>query len=181
MEIQLTDFENAAFTVVITLLVRAFIHFDLSKSADLLLPIQRCDENFRRAMLRDAVLEQRLYWRLFQRSDEFSELTVGQLFNGCPEFEGFLPLIRRYLDAIQCPPGELQQLERYLRFVGYRASGQLQTLARWSRDYISKHPDYQKDSIITDKVQYDWIQTLLKISTGETPCPELFGDYSPIC
>jgi len=49
MEIQLTDFENAAFTVFVVLLTRIILAFDLH----LYIPISKLDENMRRAHARD--------------------------------------------------------------------------------------------------------------------------------
>ena len=49
MEIQLTDFENAAFTVFVVLLTRIILAFDLH----LYIPISRLDENMQRAHARD--------------------------------------------------------------------------------------------------------------------------------
>lgn len=59
MEVQLSDFENAAFTVFIALLSRAILAFRLN----LYLPISKVDENMERAHRRGAVLKQRFFWR----------------------------------------------------------------------------------------------------------------------
>jgi len=53
MEVQLTDFENAAFTVFIVLLSRVILYFDLN----LYLPMSKVDENLKRAQGQDAVLK----------------------------------------------------------------------------------------------------------------------------
>ena len=49
MEIQLTDFENAAFTVFVVLLTRIILAFDLH----LYIPISKLNENMARAHARD--------------------------------------------------------------------------------------------------------------------------------
>ncbi|TFK54486.1 glutamate-cysteine ligase catalytic subunit [Heliocybe sulcata] len=59
MEVQLTDFENAAFAVFFVLLTRAILHFSLN----LYVPISKVDENMQRAQKRDAVHLQRFYFR----------------------------------------------------------------------------------------------------------------------
>lgn len=59
MEVQLTDFENAAFCCFLVLLTRVL----LSDRLSLVLPISMIDENMRRAQQRDAVLGQRFYFR----------------------------------------------------------------------------------------------------------------------
>ncbi|KAF2720253.1 GCS-domain-containing protein [Polychaeton citri CBS 116435] len=59
MEIQITDFENAAFSVFIVLITRAILSFDLN----FYLPIPRTTENMETAHKRDAVLNEKFYFR----------------------------------------------------------------------------------------------------------------------
>lgn len=59
MEIQVTDFENAAFSVFIVLITRAILSFDLN----FYIPIQRVDENMETAHARDAVLQRKFWFR----------------------------------------------------------------------------------------------------------------------
>ena len=59
MEIQITDFENAAFSVFVVLITRAILSFDLN----LYIPIARTTENMETAHARDAVLERKFYFR----------------------------------------------------------------------------------------------------------------------
>ena len=59
MEIQITDFENAAFSVFIVLVTRAILSFDLN----FYIPIRLTTENMATAHIRDAVLNQRFHFR----------------------------------------------------------------------------------------------------------------------
>ena len=59
MEAQLTDFENAAFTVFTVLLSRVMLFFDLN----LYVPLSLVDANFDRARARNAVATQRFFFR----------------------------------------------------------------------------------------------------------------------
>jgi len=59
MEIQMTDFENAAFSIFIVLLSRVILSFDLN----LYLPIPRTTENMETAHKRDAVLNDKFWFR----------------------------------------------------------------------------------------------------------------------
>jgi glutamate--cysteine ligase catalytic subunit len=59
MEVQLTDFENAAFTVFIVLLTRVVLAFDLA----LYIPLSRVDENMRRAQEVDGVVRNLFFFR----------------------------------------------------------------------------------------------------------------------
>ena len=59
MEIQITDFENAAFSIFIVLVTRAILSFDLN----FYIPIPRTTENMETAHARNAVLEQKFFFR----------------------------------------------------------------------------------------------------------------------
>ncbi|KAI9680670.1 MAG: Zn finger-containing GTPase- Activating Protein for ARF [Caeruleum heppii] len=59
MEIQMTDFENAAFAIFIVLVTRAILSFDLN----FYLPIPRTTQNMETAHARNAVLDREFYFR----------------------------------------------------------------------------------------------------------------------
>lgn len=59
MEIQITDFENAAFTVFLVLITRAILSFQLN----FYIPILKVDENMETAHARDAVNERKFWFR----------------------------------------------------------------------------------------------------------------------
>ncbi|KAF9813634.1 hypothetical protein IEO21_05466 [Rhodonia placenta] len=59
MEVQMTDFENAAFSVFVVLLSRAILALNLN----FYVPISKVDENMARAQKRDAVRSQKFYFR----------------------------------------------------------------------------------------------------------------------
>ncbi|KAK0728657.1 glutamate-cysteine ligase [Lasiosphaeria miniovina] len=59
MEIQMTDFENAAFAVFMVLITRAILSFDLN----FYIPIVKVDANMETAHARDAVLDRKFYFR----------------------------------------------------------------------------------------------------------------------
>ena len=59
MEIQLTDFENAAFTAFIVLLTRVILAFDLN----LYIPLSRVDANMQRAHSRNAAAKGKFFFR----------------------------------------------------------------------------------------------------------------------
>ncbi|KAL8671968.1 MAG: hypothetical protein Q9168_003564 [Polycauliona sp. 1 TL-2023] len=98
MEVQMTDFENAAFAVFIMLLSRTILHFDLN----LYMPISLVNENMETAHQRDAVNVERFYFRAnpllgskldatMPRSSETSStdshdmMTPEAVWNGAPE------------------------------------------------------------------------------------------------
>ncbi|KAL2264822.1 hypothetical protein VTJ83DRAFT_7332 [Remersonia thermophila] len=59
MEIQITDFENAAFSVFMVLITRVILSYRLN----FYIPIKKVDENMETAHARDAVLTRRFYFR----------------------------------------------------------------------------------------------------------------------
>jgi glutamate--cysteine ligase catalytic subunit len=59
MEVQMTDFENAAFAVFVVLLTRAV----LSQNLNFYMPISKVDENMQRAQHRDALRTEKFYFR----------------------------------------------------------------------------------------------------------------------
>jgi glutamate--cysteine ligase catalytic subunit len=59
MEIQMTDFENAAFSIFLVLITRAILSFDLN----FYVPIARVTENMETAHKRDAVLDEKFWFR----------------------------------------------------------------------------------------------------------------------
>lgn len=58
MEIMLTEYENAAFTVFAGLLCRAILFYNL----ELYIPMSKVDENMKRAEKRNALLEQKFWF-----------------------------------------------------------------------------------------------------------------------
>jgi glutamate--cysteine ligase catalytic subunit len=59
MELQLTDFENAAFTAFVVLLTRVILAFDLN----LYIPLSRVDANMQRAHSRNAAAKGKFFFR----------------------------------------------------------------------------------------------------------------------
>lgn len=128
MELQLSDFENAAYSVVVYLLSRAILASDLN----LYLPISMVDQNMIRAENQDALLKQKFFIRRqpspkiysisekdhgsnafkcrneqheivvpsLSKEHDIIELSMKDIFLGSKgQFVGFLPLIRKYLEV----------------------------------------------------------------------------------
>lgn len=60
IDIQLTDFENAALIVILGMIVNVINHFDL----DFIMPISKIDENMDRAHKRDAILTEKFWFKV---------------------------------------------------------------------------------------------------------------------
>uniref|UniRef100_A0A0N5AG44 Glutamate--cysteine ligase n=1 Tax=Syphacia muris TaxID=451379 RepID=A0A0N5AG44_9BILA len=188
-EVQLTDFENAAYCAFVVLLTRAIRSFDLV----FLLPISLVTENMERAQRRNAVLEQKLYFRKgltkcknssgecsvpSANDDDIVEMTVGEIINGKKdEFPGLIPLIKQYLDSADVDVETRCTIMQYLTFLQKRASGKILTLASWMREFIRGHEDYKFDSFVSDRIVYDMLKVMNDISCGKIHCPKLHGEF----
>lgn len=50
------------------------------------------------------------------------------------------------------------------------------TTATWIRKFVTEHPDYKHDSVVSDSIAYDLMVACREIGEGERACPELLGD-----
>jgi glutamate--cysteine ligase catalytic subunit len=205
MEIQITDFENAAFSIFIVLITRAILSFDLN----FYVPIERVSENMETAHKRDAVLNEKFWFRkdpfpkktamksstnspapgaaglgsrpvsrpptppLCPVEDEYELMSVDEVINGqrpgqgSGEFPGLIPLVENYLNSLNVDVETRCELAQYLELIRKRADGRLCTASKWMRDFVAKHPEYQKDSAVTDAIQYDLVKAVEQITRLE--------------
>ncbi len=221
LQVQLSDFENAAFTVIILVLSRVILFFNLN----LYIPVSRVDDNMHAAHARDAVKTGRFWFRkhlvaledevcgfpyclpclpLFLRlrccilpaissllcqckymhvppgsdPDQVEQFTLHEILMGKgPEFSGLVPLVFAYLDIIQCDSETRSTIATYIEFVTRRASGELQTPAAWMREFISRHPDYKHDSIVTETIAHALMRECQAVGEGSVPAPGLYGTF----
>lgn len=221
MEIQITDFENAAFSIFIVLITRAILSYDLN----LYIPIPRTTENMETAHTRDAVTKSKFWFRkdplshhrsthanrvngaglhsssstssfkntsgtstpnlngnlsrpptppLGPVEDEYTQMAISEIINGSfssssstHSFPGLLPLLDSYLNSLDLSIETRCQLARYLDFIRRRADGTLWTGAKWIRDFVRKHPDYQHDSVVSEKIAYELVKEVQEVTVGE--------------
>lgn len=178
MEVQLSDWENAAYIVFIVLLTRTIISFGLN----FYMPISKVDENMAKAHKRDAVLNEKFTFRKNvtpqqkqqdSSSEELVELTINEVINGSDQFVGLIPLVRQYLDNMNPEIQIRLQLEKYLELISRRASGRLMTAAKFLRETVLKHPNYNHDSVVTREIAFDLVEIADQISKGTLVPPEL--------
>jgi len=179
MEIQLTDFENAAFTVFFILLTRVITAFNLF----LVIPLSKVDDNMERAHCRNAAKEQKFWFRAKVDKESHNEMSAVEMTmteimmgNGSLDSPGLLPLCFAYLEFIQCDPESFRQIRKYLNFIKERATGHLLTPATWMRHFVQAHPEYKQDSVVTQSIAYDLVQMCDRIGRGECKCPDLLGN-----
>ncbi|KAL7820374.1 glutamate-cysteine ligase domain-containing protein [Trichoderma aethiopicum] len=200
MEIQVTDFENAAFSVFMVLITRAILSFDLN----FYIPIKKVDENMERAHGIDAVLKDKFYFRknpfpprpsrantvfnddsrpgsampsrpgspgsLPPVEEEYTEMTINEIINGSPDgdFPGLIPIVESYLDSVNVDVQTRCELATYLSLISKRASGELDTAARWIRNFVDAHPNYKHDSVVDDVITHDLIGHVVAIGERES-------------
>jgi glutamate--cysteine ligase catalytic subunit len=197
MEVQLTDFENAAFTVFVILLTRIILTFDLS----LYMPLSKVDENMRRAHKRDSVLQEKFYFRKHlaplqahecdtsqdaagfsacqQRGQnhESEEMTIAEILMGKGDyFLGLIPLCYMYLDYIGCDRETFRRVSLYLEYIRKRGTGETLTTAAWMRKFVAEHPEYKQDSVVTPGIAFDLMMECKRIGEGKKQCPDLLGN-----
>ncbi|GAB1597714.1 glutamate--cysteine ligase catalytic subunit-like [Argonauta hians] len=191
MEVQLSDFENAAYVVFIVLVTRAILTFKLN----FLIPISKVDENMATAQQNDAARLGKFYFRkdiitvnsppeaaecagcCERMSEKYTLMTINEIINGKEDFPGLVPMVNKYLDYIECDVDTRCTVLQYLKLISKRASGELLTMAQWSRQFVTNHQDYKHDSVVSDKISYDLLMEYEKIANGEQDCPQLFFKY----
>lgn len=174
MEVQLTDFENAAYTNFIYLLVECFLQF--GDELDPYLPMSQIWENMDRAHSRDGILDAKFFWKKSFESnlDGTSELSIDEIFHN--EQSGIFPVfINRILkyrghitktwqELSDSPDLSMQRTYYYLKLISDRASGKLPTAAKFIRNYILNHPNYKQDSKVTQEISYTLLQLCLRLT-----------------
>lgn len=99
---------------------------------------------------------------------EYCLMTIDEIMNGrTNEFVGLIPLIESYLNTVNVDVVTRCELAGYLSLVSKRASGELQTGASWIREFVRSHPDYKKDSTVSQSINYDLIKVIEKLGNGE--------------
>lgn len=159
MEVQVSDFENAAYVAFVVLITRLILTYKLN----LLIPISKVDENLLEAQKRDSAKRSRFWFRreMFGSSDSTAILmTANEIINGNNEFQGLVPLLRSYLLTADIEAATQCVINGYLNLISNRASGATPTTAAWIRSYIEGHPKYGKDSRVTDDICYDLLNEL---------------------
>lgn len=180
-EVQITDFENAAIVCFIVLLTRVILSYKLN----LLIPISKVDQNMAKAQKRNAVKNEKFWFRKDITSnttnkenieEEYDEFTINEIINGKNGvFPGLIPLVNSYLANMDVDADTHCTVQRYMKLIQRRASGELLTTAAWLRKEVISHPEYKHDSVITQHINYDLLKKINGIVSNEVSCPELLG------
>jgi len=181
MEVQLTDFQNSAFIVFSALMVKAISDLKLN----FYIPISKVDENMKTAHNRDSCRVDKFYFRknIHNNSpngsieNEYELMSINEIFNGKQDFTGIISIVRRYVQSLNFDFETNQLLSKYIDFVSKRASGEIKSISTWTREFVRNHPDYKHDSIVSDKIQSDYLARCLDITNGNIYDPEIQGNY----
>ncbi|KAH3767748.1 glutamate-cysteine ligase [Pelomyxa schiedti] len=166
MEMQLTDFENAAYLCFVVFLCNAMLHF----RPDFRIPISKVDQNFIRAATRHAITNQRFSFSSgtsMQGTD--CCYSAHEIFNGTTDgtFLGLVPLLQNYLQFLGCKEDTTSRVLEYLACISMRASATLPTAADWIRKQVTNHPGYQYDSVVTPQVAQHLLERIVAVSRSD--------------
>lgn len=197
MELQITEFENAAFVVFIVLLTRVILTYNLN----LLIPISKVDENMVNAQKENAVNKCKFWFRkeiitsktkacsksannitqckenCNDKTAELSDssvncmtlLTIDEIINGKKgQFSGLRFFLDKYLLDSQMEAETQCSIKQYLNLISGKASGKIETTAKWIRNYVTSHSDYKKDSIVSDSINYDMLKEIHAMTKGKS-------------
>ena len=189
-DLQLTPFEN---TSIIHFIINLY-NIILKNNSNFIIPITKVDKNFENAYCNDAINTQKFWWRIncFDNIDlnkdnfdyikdekeNIKLLTINEILNGVKEYNypGLIPVIKKEIN--NNPNYDENVRQNLLKFANHmekKAKGEIWTDAKYIRKFISEHPKYNKDSIITEEINYDLINHLLEIQNGNLKPKELFG------
>ena len=189
-DLQLTPFEN---TSIIHFIVNLY-NIILKKNCNFIIPITKVDENYEKGYLNDAINTQKFWWRIncFEsiniNDDKFNYkedeekniklLSIDEILNGAKEYNypGLINVIKDeiknnldYNDIVK------NEMLKFVNYIERKAKGEIWTDAKYIRKFVREHPKYNKDSIITEEINYDLIIHLLDIQNGIIKPKELFG------
>ncbi|CAG2242989.1 GCLC [Mytilus edulis] len=176
MEIQLSDFENAAYAVFVFLVTRIVIayrlNFVIPISKDVIMIIHSVVYNILFGPFTDKSITEIKITKPGQLKtkdgDDFCQMTIDEIINGNVEFPGLIPLIKTYLES-KCEETDDETnylTNSYLKLISDRASGAEPTTANFIRNFVTTHPYYQQDSIVSDIINYELLKACAKKSNG---------------
>ncbi|XP_064600761.1 glutamate--cysteine ligase catalytic subunit-like [Liolophura sinensis] len=94
-------------------------------------------------------------------SAKYEEMSIDDIVNGSPMNPGLLSLVHQFLDTRILQTAVRQKVDSYLHMISQTASGERPTVARRIRELVLNHPEYKKDSKVTENIQYDIVKAHL--------------------
>jgi len=65
------------------------------------------------------------------------------------------------------PENKVAENMRFFDILSKRVQGKMPTVAAWVRNFVLKHPKYEKDSVVSKEIAYDLINAMNSISNYE--------------
>jgi len=81
--------------------------------------------------------------------------------------------MQTYLNAMDVDADSQRTLQQYLCLISRRAKGELMTTSKWLREFVTSHPAYKNDSVISEEINYDLLRRVSKLQNE--PCSQLVG------
>ncbi|SCV03372.1 LAMI_0H07624g1_1 [Lachancea mirantina] len=172
MELQMTEFENAAYSCFIHIITECLLTF--SHEINPYMPMSKIWENMEIAHRRDAVLEQQFHWKDDLHGGRTSLSNMDHVFHNVKSglFPQFIDRLLKYKSMVTESWRELVKskdssnvrLFYYLKLISDRATGNLPTAAKFLRQYVLSHPDYSQDSRVTKEINYDTLKVADRIT-----------------
>ena len=192
-DLQITPFEN---TSIIHLIINLY-NIIMKNKCNFIIPITKVDENYENGYHMDAINSKKFWWRVncFDSSsidnmnnDSFNYvedgekniklLSINEIFNGAKEYNypGILTVIKEdILNDNNVDMSKKEELLKFVEFLEKRTKGEVWTDAKYIRNFVDNHPKYNKDSIISEEINFDLISHLLDIQNGLIKPKELFS------
>ena len=86
---------------------------------------------------------------------------------GNGETTGLCTWIDRYLDEQPISECTQQVLKAHVNIIRQRATGERMTGATWIRNFVTSHPAYKKDSVVSSEINFDLIEALKNLDSRE--------------
>lgn len=202
---QLTDFENAVFITLVNLTAKILNDFDINISLPLSLSEENMERAhsvdsafkqkfwFRKNIVntdsdytKNPAKEKK--WKLKNEdftsglnnssSDQFVEMTIADIFEGNEEIgnTGLIEIFQKYMEVREYNDEHKKFYNSVLGLLLRRAKGELKTGARYMRDFVLNHPDYKKDSVVSDSICYDLVKEIRDLSMCKKWDKSLLGE-----
>lgn len=144
MELQLDDFSNASFLIYVNLLCRAILKYQPNWYQR----ISLIDINMGRAQNMDAINKEKFHFKEMETS-------ITQIFNN-----HINPIIFEYIKDMKLSEIHQKSLMKYINYIVDRVNCKNKTDASKIRQFVTEHPKYGKDSIVTDEICYDLMRLI---------------------
>ncbi|CCF55783.1 hypothetical protein KAFR_0A03480 [Kazachstania africana CBS 2517] len=188
LEVQLTDFENAAYSNFMFLVVESILESYNEKIP--YIPMSKVWENMSFAHMRDVIGRKiKFNWKcnFNGETSKSNKYTLDEIFHNKENgiFETFINAILQHKGLVSKTWVELKdstsnrRLYYYLKLISDRATGIIPTAANFIRNFILNHKDYKHDSRVPEQITYDLILLCERITNLDNSHKEIrqyFGD-----